>query len=41
VAKEELSRECGYRLEATNQKLYQDLLDGVEEFYVPTIVDAI
>jgi len=36
VAKEELSR--GYRLEEMNQ--YQDLLDGVEGFYVPIVVDA-
>ena len=36
MAKEELSR--GYRLEEMNQ--YQDLLDGVEGFYVPIVVDA-
>ena len=41
MAKEELSRECDYRLEAMNQKLYQDLLDGVERFYFPIVVDAI
>ncbi|XP_057424478.1 protein ABC transporter 1, mitochondrial [Lotus japonicus] len=41
VAKEELSRECDYNLEAANQKRFRDLLSGVEGFYVPVVVDDI
>ncbi|BAT95206.1 Protein ABC transporter [Vigna angularis] len=41
VAKEELSRECDYRLEAANQKRFRDLLAGIDGFYVPIVVDAI
>ncbi|XP_027936948.1 protein ABC transporter 1, mitochondrial [Vigna unguiculata] len=41
VAKEELSRECDYRLEAANQKRFRDLLAGVDGFYVPIVVDTI
>lgn len=39
VAKEELSRECDYELEAKNQKLYRDLLRGETGFYVPVVLD--
>ncbi|KAK7269524.1 hypothetical protein RIF29_22255 [Crotalaria pallida] len=41
VAKEELSRECDYKLEAANQKRFRDLLAGTEGFYVPIVVDDI
>ncbi|OMO64159.1 hypothetical protein CCACVL1_22005 [Corchorus capsularis] len=41
VAKEELSRECDYELEASNQKRFWDLLSGREGFYVPLVVDEI
>ncbi|XWS76751.1 hypothetical protein CRYUN_Cryun01aG0204700 [Craigia yunnanensis] len=41
VAKEELSRECDYLLEASNQKRFRDLLSGQEGFYVPLVVDDI
>jgi len=41
VAKEELSRECDYRLEAANQKRFRDLLTGIDGFYVPIVVDDI
>ncbi|KAL2325695.1 hypothetical protein Fmac_024753 [Flemingia macrophylla] len=41
VAKEELSRECDYKLEAANQKRFRDLLTGVDGFYVPIVVDDI
>lgn len=41
MAKEELSRECDYRLEAANQKRFRDLLAGIDGFYVPIVVDAI
>ncbi|XP_022770692.1 protein ABC transporter 1, mitochondrial-like [Durio zibethinus] len=41
VAKEELSRECDYQLEASNQKRFRDLLCGQEGFYVPLVVDDI
>ncbi|OMO82295.1 hypothetical protein COLO4_23104 [Corchorus olitorius] len=41
VAKEELSRECDYELEASNQKRFRDLLSGREGFYVPLVVDEI
>ncbi|KAG7032443.1 Protein ABC transporter 1, mitochondrial [Cucurbita argyrosperma subsp. argyrosperma] len=39
VAKDELSRECDYVLEATNQKRFRDLLFNSEGFYVPLVVD--
>ncbi|XP_038976749.1 LOW QUALITY PROTEIN: protein ABC transporter 1, mitochondrial-like [Phoenix dactylifera] len=41
VAKEELSRECDYVLEATNQKRFRGLLSGSEGFYVPMVFDEI
>lgn len=41
VAKEELSRECDYKLEAANQKRFRDLLTGTDGFYVPIVVDDI
>ncbi|GAU23904.1 hypothetical protein TSUD_35740 [Trifolium subterraneum] len=41
VAKEELSRECDYKLEAENQKRFRDLLAGTEGFYVPIVRDDI
>ncbi|GMY06867.1 protein ABC transporter 1, mitochondrial [Fagus crenata] len=39
VAKEELSRECDYELEAASQKRFRNLLSGTEGFYVPLVVD--
>lgn len=41
VAKEELSRECDYELEAANQKCFRNLLSDLEGFYVPMVVDDI
>lgn len=41
VAREELSRECDYELEAANQKRFRDLLSNAKEFYVPYVVDDI
>ncbi|MED6149210.1 mitochondrial chaperone [Stylosanthes scabra] len=41
VAKEELSRECDYNLEAASQKRFRDLLSGTEGFYVPKVFDEI
>lgn len=41
VAKEELSRECDYVLEATNQKRFRELLSSSEGFYVPMVFDEI
>ncbi|CBI37038.3 unnamed protein product, partial [Vitis vinifera] len=41
VAKEELSRECDYELEATNQKRFCDLLSKSKGFYVPMVIDDI
>lgn len=41
VAREELSRECDYQLEASNQKRFRDLLSSTEGFYVPHVVDDI
>ena len=41
VAKEELSRECDYQLEASNQKRFRNLLSIREGFYVPHVVDDI
>ncbi|KAG8389636.1 hypothetical protein BUALT_Bualt02G0249600 [Buddleja alternifolia] len=39
VAKEELSRECDYELEAKNQKKFRGLLENTKGFYVPFVVD--
>ncbi|XP_050946496.1 protein ABC transporter 1, mitochondrial isoform X3 [Cucumis melo] len=39
VAKDELSRECDYVLEAANQKRFRDLLFNSQGFYVPLVVD--
>ncbi|KAL0436058.1 UNVERIFIED_CONTAM: protein ABC transporter 1, mitochondrial [Sesamum radiatum] len=39
VAKEELSRECDYELEAKNQKRFRSLLTNAKGFYVPFVVD--
>ncbi|NP_001316508.1 aarF domain-containing protein kinase [Solanum lycopersicum] len=39
VAKEELSRECDYELEAKNQKRFGMLLSGTKGFYVPVVID--
>uniref|UniRef100_A0A7N1A1I3 ABC1 atypical kinase-like domain-containing protein n=3 Tax=Kalanchoe fedtschenkoi TaxID=63787 RepID=A0A7N1A1I3_KALFE len=39
VAKEELSRECDYELEAANQKRFRSLISGKDGFYVPVVVD--
>lgn len=41
MAKEELSRECNYELEAKNQKRFRELLSNTEGFYVPMVVDDI
>ncbi|XP_073009800.1 protein ABC transporter 1, mitochondrial [Typha latifolia] len=41
VAKEELSRECDYLLEARNQKQFRDMLSNSEGFYVPMVIDKI
>ncbi|TQE11553.1 hypothetical protein C1H46_002928 [Malus baccata] len=41
VAKEELSRECDYVLEAQSQKRFRDLLSNAQGFYVPLVVDDI
>ncbi|KAF5180376.1 Atypical kinase coq8a protein [Thalictrum thalictroides] len=41
VAKEELSRECNYELEATNQKRFRELLSDFEGIYVPLVIDNI
>ncbi|XP_024018175.1 protein ABC transporter 1, mitochondrial [Morus notabilis] len=43
VAKEELSRECDYELEASNQKRFLQLLSNtdLQGFYVPVVVDHI
>ncbi|KAF8401198.1 hypothetical protein HHK36_012129 [Tetracentron sinense] len=41
VAKEELSRECDYELEATNQKRFRNLLSNTDGFYVPMVIDEI
>ncbi|KAJ4727952.1 protein ABC transporter 1, mitochondrial [Melia azedarach] len=41
VAKEELSRECDYLLEAANQKRFHDMLSDAKGFYVPVVVDNI
>lgn len=39
VAKEELSRECDYELEAANEKRFRSLISGKDGFYVPIVVD--
>lgn len=39
VAREELSRECDYELEAANQKRFRDVLSNAKGFYVPYVVD--
>lgn len=41
MAKEELSRECDYELEASNQKRFRDLLSNTAGFYVPMVRDDI
>ncbi|KAL6219673.1 hypothetical protein ACLB2K_007432 [Fragaria x ananassa] len=41
VAKEELSRECNYELEAESQKRFHALLSNAQGFYVPLVVDDI
>ncbi|KAF6135148.1 hypothetical protein GIB67_035219 [Kingdonia uniflora] len=41
IAKEELSRECDYELEATSQKQFRSLLCSTEGFYVPIVVDDV
>ncbi|KAK1277109.1 hypothetical protein QJS04_geneDACA015763 [Acorus gramineus] len=41
VAKEELSRECDYELEAKNQTRFRELLSNMEGFYVPMVIDGI
>ncbi|KAL2895327.1 Protein ABC transporter 1 mitochondrial [Bienertia sinuspersici] len=41
VAREELSRECNYLLEASNQKLFRNLLSDKQGFYVPLVVDEL
>ncbi|GJU07028.1 protein ABC transporter 1, mitochondrial [Tanacetum coccineum] len=41
VAKEELSRECDYELESSNQKKFRELLSNVDGFYVPSVVDEL
>ncbi|PKU66495.1 putative aarF domain-containing protein kinase [Dendrobium catenatum] len=39
VAREELSRECDYVLEAANQKRFQTLLSDSEGLFVPMVID--
>lgn len=41
VAREELSRECDYVLEASNQKLFRNLLSEKQGLYVPLVVDEL
>ncbi|WCJ22580.1 Atypical kinase COQ8B mitochondrial [Euphorbia peplus] len=41
VAKEELSRECDYELEAKNQKRFRNLLSNAKGYYVPEVVDEL
>ncbi|XP_042429802.1 protein ABC transporter 1, mitochondrial-like isoform X1 [Zingiber officinale] len=41
VAKDELSRECDYELEAANQKRFRELLSDSKGFYVPRVIDDI
>ncbi|KAG9146993.1 hypothetical protein Leryth_005247 [Lithospermum erythrorhizon] len=39
VAKDELTHECNYELEAESQKRFRDLLSDTKGFYVPFVVD--
>ena len=39
VAKEELARECDYKLEAANQKRFRELLLDEKGLYVPLVFD--
>lgn len=39
MAREELTRECDYELEAANQKRFRHLLSGTEGFYVPLVIE--
>ncbi|XP_074292894.1 protein ABC transporter 1, mitochondrial-like [Silene latifolia] len=41
VAKEELSRECDYELEARNQTLFRKLFSDKSGFYVPLVVEEL
>lgn len=41
VAKEELSRECDYEIEAANQKRFRDFLFQTKGFYVPMVMDNV
>ncbi|KAI3966177.1 hypothetical protein MKW92_003121 [Papaver armeniacum] len=41
VAKDELSLECNYELEAANQKRFRNLISDTEGFYVPMVVDEL
>ncbi|CAN1199895.1 Protein ABC transporter 1, mitochondrial [Linum perenne] len=41
VAKEELTRECDYELEAANQKRFRTLISNKKGFYVPIVVDEL
>ncbi|CAN6469605.1 unnamed protein product [Victoria cruziana] len=41
VAKDELSRECDYELEAASQKRFRDLVSNLDGFYVPLVVDEL
>jgi predicted unusual protein kinase regulating ubiquinone biosynthesis (AarF/ABC1/UbiB family) len=39
VAKDELARECDYKLEASNQKRFRELLKDEKALYVPRVYD--
>lgn len=39
MAKDELARECDYKLEAANQKRFRELLKDDKAFYVPRVYD--
>uniref|UniRef100_A0A7I4DYN5 ABC1 atypical kinase-like domain-containing protein n=1 Tax=Physcomitrium patens TaxID=3218 RepID=A0A7I4DYN5_PHYPA len=39
VAKDELARECDYKLEAANQRRFRELLKNDEAFYVPRVYE--
>ncbi|KAI3990211.1 hypothetical protein MKX01_029189 [Papaver californicum] len=41
VAKEELSLECNYELEAANQKRFRNLISNTQGFYVPMVIDEL
>lgn len=41
VAREELSRECDYVLEASNQKVFRNLISDKQGLYVPLVVDEL